>query len=113
MLVRRGRPRVGHLNFCSPGTQISQSVLKHTVNRILVLESTMKTLCAVALMSACAISLSAASCDPERSTQDLFRRQGLNLLKPARDYIRIGGLVVRKGNGPMEYIDPLDPVPAP
>jgi hypothetical protein len=55
-----------------------------------------------------AASVSTQACDPEKATLELFRRQGLNLLKPARDYIDTGGLVVRRGKGPLEYIDPLD-----
>lgn len=64
------------------------------------------------LTSICVASLTAQSCDPERATTDFFRKQGLNLLKPARDYVKIGGLVAKRGNNAMEYIDPLDAVAA-
>ncbi len=48
-------------------------------------------------------------CNPEQATLNLFRRQGLNLLKPARDYIKVGGLMV-KGKR-VDYIDPFDAPP--
>jgi hypothetical protein len=54
--------------------------------------------------------LAAVSCDPEKASLELFRRQGLNLVKPLRDYIKVGGIVVRRGGGPMEYIDPPDAI---
>lgn len=56
-----------------------------------------------------AVSVTTQGCDPERATLDLFRRQGLNLVKPARDYIQVGGLIV-KGER-LDYIDPFG-VPA-
>jgi hypothetical protein len=52
-----------------------------------------------------------AQCNPQTAALRLFKNQGLNLLKPARDYILPGGLVVlAKGSAP-QYMDPFDPVP--
>lgn len=54
----------------------------------------------------------AAGCDIETAVLKLFEDQGLHLLKPARSYIEVGGLVVVPKNGKPVYIDRLDAIPA-
>jgi hypothetical protein len=57
------------------------------------------------------IALVAQSCDPEKVALDVFRKQGLTLLRPARTYIEVGAIVVQPSSGQPRYIDPLDTVP--
>jgi hypothetical protein len=54
------------------------------------------------------------SCDPEKDALKLFKQQGLTVLKPARDYIALGGIFVLPKHGTPMYKDPgekLTPVP--
>ncbi len=52
------------------------------------------------------------SCNAESAAIQLFTKQGLNLLRPARDYIRPGGMVFVPKRGLPEYDDPKDDVPS-
>jgi hypothetical protein len=58
------------------------------------------------------ISISAAQngCNAQSAAYSLFTRQGLNLLRPARDYIKPGGMVFVPKKGNPEYEDPKDDV---
>lgn len=51
------------------------------------------------------------SCDPQKDALKLFTQQGLTVLKPARDYIALGGLFVVPRNGTPVYLDPYDTLP--
>jgi hypothetical protein len=64
---------------------------------------------AIALLLAI-LTIGLASCDAEKDALKLFSDQGLNLLRPARDYIRPGGMVFLVKGAPPEYDDPKDPV---
>jgi hypothetical protein len=44
-----------------------------------------------------------AACNPQTAALDLFYRQGLNLLRPARDYITPGGMVFVTKDGAVDY----------
>jgi hypothetical protein len=55
--------------------------------------------------------LQSQGCNAEREALNIFRKQGLNVLRPARDYIVPGGLVIVTKNKRVEYVDPLDKVP--
>jgi hypothetical protein len=58
-------------------------------------------------------SLAQSSCDAQSAAIDLFASKGLNLLGPARDYIKPGGLFfVPPKPGIPDYDDPADPVTA-
>jgi hypothetical protein len=51
------------------------------------------------------------SCDdPEQAAMKVFTDQGLVLLRPARDYVKVGGIVVLPKNGQPEYLDPYNDV---
>ena len=50
------------------------------------------------------------SCNPQGETLKLFARQGLNILEPARDYIKLGGIFVLPSNGRPAYLDPYDSI---
>jgi hypothetical protein len=53
-------------------------------------------------------------CDPSTAIYKLFSDQGLTLIKPARSYIAIGGLVVLpKGTKQLQYQDPWDVIAQP
>lgn len=56
------------------------------------------------------ITLQAQRCDPQSTGLQILTKQGLTLLRPARDYVRVGGIVVKAGNGRAQYLDPFDPV---
>jgi hypothetical protein len=66
--------------------------------------------------SACAITVllvsnvSARACNPQSAALDMFYKQGLNLLRPARDYVKPGGMVFVTPDGVAEYEDPKDDV---
>jgi hypothetical protein len=48
-------------------------------------------------------------CDPSTAIYKIFSDQGLTLVKPARSYIQIGGLVILpKGTNQLLYQDPWD-----
>ena len=47
-------------------------------------------------------------CDPQKAINKIFVDQGLTLLKPARSYIALGGVVVLPRHGRMQYLDPYD-----
>jgi len=47
-------------------------------------------------------------CDPQDKIVQIFSNQGLTLLKPARSYIALEGIVVLPRKGRMQYIDPYD-----
>ncbi len=64
------------------------------------------------LLGLVSVSLFAASCDPQARLMSMMRDQGLTLLRPARDYVQVAGLVVVPKQGAPEYVDPLDPVPS-
>jgi hypothetical protein len=66
---------------------------------------------ALALLLA-VLTIALVSCDAEKDALTLFSDQGLNLLRPARDYIQPGGMVFLVKGGPAEYDDPADPVTA-
>lgn len=51
------------------------------------------------------------ACDPEKEALKLFTDQGLTVLKPARDYIALGGLFVVPNSGTTVYLDPYDTLP--
>jgi hypothetical protein len=75
----------------------------------------MKSRCSWALMPFSALVLSSAaliSCDAQKDALTLFSRQGLNLLRPARDYIKPGGMIFIAKGGVPEYDDPADRVVA-
>lgn len=55
--------------------------------------------------------LASGCLDPEKAVLAIFSKQGLTLLKPARDYVTVGGLVTATG-GRARYDDPFDAVPA-
>jgi hypothetical protein len=67
-------------------------------------------LCALGLLVAVAISMAQAGCNAQQAAYSLFTRQGLNLLRPARDYIQPGGMVFVPKHGNAEYEDPKDDV---
>src|ERR1700741_4366222 len=54
--------------------------------------------------------LVAQGCDATSAAMKVFRDQGLVVLKPARTYVRPGGLVSLKGHT-ARYRDAADPVP--
>jgi hypothetical protein len=62
------------------------------------------------LIVAVGVSMSAQSCDPEKAAMDVFKEQGLTLLRPARSYVTVGALVVVPPSGPSRYIDPKDSI---
>jgi len=62
------------------------------------------------LVSALGVALTAQACDPEKAALTVFEKQGLTLLRPARSYIQVGGLVIQPRSGQPRYIDPLDDV---
>lgn len=64
-------------------------------------------MCSVVVASA---SLYAQSCDATAAAAKVFKDQGLVVLKPARTYVKPGGLVSLKGDA-ARYRDPADPVP--
>ena len=68
-----------------------------------------RLLLALGLSASAGMVVNAASCDPRQHALDVFKRQGLNLLQPARDYVRPGGLVV-VAKDRAEYEDPRDGV---
>jgi hypothetical protein len=50
-----------------------------------------------------------SGCDPQTDILKIFTRQGLTLLEPTRDYIKIGGIVLLpKGSDRLQYEDPYD-----
>lgn len=51
------------------------------------------------------------SCDPQKDCLKLFTQQGLTVLKPARDYIALGGIFVIPQHGMPAYLDPYDSLP--
>jgi hypothetical protein len=70
----------------------------------------MRTMPVVVGILAMSGALAAQGCNPEAAAMKIIREQGLVVLKPARSYIRVGGIVSVKQNAPR-YRDPLDPVP--
>jgi hypothetical protein len=56
------------------------------------------------------VSLLIASCDVQKDALALFGNQGLNLLRPARDYIKPGGLIFIQKGGTPDYENPKDPI---
>ncbi len=52
----------------------------------------------------------AQGCDVRKQALSIFGKQGLNLLRPARDYVVPGGLVFIGKNGVAEYDDPIERV---
>lgn len=69
-----------------------------------------RALICAALAIATGAATAAQRCDARTEALNLFGRQGLNLLRPARDYIRPGGLVFIPRNSSPEYDDPADPM---
>jgi hypothetical protein len=55
-------------------------------------------------------TLGAQGCDAEKAALKVFKEQGLIVLRPARDYVRVGGLVSVRQNT-ATYRDPGDRVP--
>jgi hypothetical protein len=55
--------------------------------------------------------LAAGCLDPRAAALKLFTDQGLALLQPARDYIKVGGLIVLARQGRPAYLDPYDSLP--
>jgi hypothetical protein len=54
----------------------------------------------------------AASCqDPRAAALKLFTDQGLAVLQPARDYVKVGGLIVVATHGRPAYLEPYDTLP--
>jgi hypothetical protein len=51
------------------------------------------------------------SCDPQKDALALFTNQGLTVLKPARDYVALGGIFVIPHGGTPVYLDPYDSLP--
>jgi hypothetical protein len=51
------------------------------------------------------------SCDPQQEALKVFTQQGLTLLKPARNYIALGGIFVVPKSGIPVYLDPYDSIP--
>ncbi len=64
------------------------------------------------LLVAIAISAAQNGCNAQSAAYNLFTKQGLNLLRPARDYIKPGGMVFVPKKGNPEYEDPKDDVAA-
>jgi hypothetical protein len=62
------------------------------------------------LLVAIAISAAQNGCNAQSAAYSLFTKQGLNLLRPARDYIQPGGMVFVPKKGNPEYEDPKDDV---
>jgi hypothetical protein len=62
------------------------------------------------LFVAIAISSAQSGCNAQSAAYSLFTKQGLNLLRPARDYIQPGGMVFVPKKGNPEYEDPKDDV---
>jgi hypothetical protein len=58
----------------------------------------------------CAVAVVLLSCDPEKDALGIFTHQGLVVLRPARDYIKVGGIVVLPKHGGPEYLDPYNDV---
>lgn len=52
--------------------------------------------------------LQAQACDARKAALRMFSSQGLNLLRPARSYIKPGGLIIVPKGGIPEYDDPPD-----
>jgi hypothetical protein len=73
----------------------------------------MKRLSLLTVLVASFVSVvSTQSCgDPEQIVMKIMSDQGLTLLRPARDYVRVGGIVVMPKKGNPDYVDPLDSVP--
>jgi hypothetical protein len=69
----------------------------------------LRILCRFSLLSALVL----CSCDPMKDALSLFTQQGLNVLKPARDYIALGGIFVIPKKGTPSYLDPYDSLPGP
>jgi hypothetical protein len=60
-------------------------------------------------VAASAICLAAGCEDPQAKILKVFTDQGLTLVKPARNYIKIGGIVLLpKGTKKLDYEDPYD-----
>jgi hypothetical protein len=57
-----------------------------------------------------AMSAAQVGCNAQSAAFDLFSRQGLNLLRPARDYIQPGGMVFVPKKGNPVYEEPKDDV---
>lgn len=67
----------------------------------------LKTKRPVVLLSVLVATALAISCqDPETQALNVFKQQGLVLLRPARDYIKVGGIVVLPAKGLPQYLDP-------
>lgn len=62
------------------------------------------------LLVAIAISVAQNGCNAQSAAYGLFAKQGLNLLRPARDYIKPGGMVFVPKKGIPVYEDPKDEV---
>lgn len=67
-----------------------------------------KCLGLVCCIAAIAISVAQNGCNAQSAAYGLFTSQGLNLLRPARDYIQPGGMVFVPRSGNPEYEDPKD-----
>ena len=65
---------------------------------------------ALGAVTIAAISIATVGCDPRSEALGLFASKGLNLLSPARDYIKPGGMVFLTKGGHPEYDDPADSV---
>lgn len=59
-----------------------------------------------------AVLVCCVGCDPQKAINKIFIDQGLTLLKPARSYIALGGVVVLPKHGRMQYLDPYDSMSA-
>jgi hypothetical protein len=64
----------------------------------------------IGFLAAIAISAAQNGCNAQSAAYGLFTSQGLNLLRPARDYIQPGGMVFVPKKGNPEYEDPKDDV---
>jgi hypothetical protein len=60
------------------------------------------------VLAACGGVLLSSCTDPERAALKIFSDQGLTVLRPVRDYVMPGGLVIWPSGGRPEYVDPLD-----
>jgi hypothetical protein len=63
-------------------------------------------------LAVAAIAIVVASCDPQKAALKVFTDQGLHVLKPARTYVEVGGIVVLPKRGIPYYVDRRDPLPA-
>lgn len=54
------------------------------------------------------LSVLLCGCDPQAAALKIFTQQGLTVLEPARDYIKLGGLFVIPKSGTPTYLDPFD-----